>query len=139
MGIRLFHFSDVNSIRIFEPRSVRIPSKRSVGIEWHNGPLVWAIDEWHQPQYLFPRDCPRIIMWRTSQTIADDLMKYFSNTTARMIAYVENDWESKIRTEALYRYELPTSFFRSLNDAGMWASIYCFTDIDPNGPAEQTI
>jgi len=41
--------SDDPAIGYFEPRPVRIPSTRPEGREWLNGPLVWAIDEWHQP------------------------------------------------------------------------------------------
>ena len=57
---RLYHFSDDPSITRFVPRPVLVPATRPPGSDWLNGPLVWAIDEWHQPMYLFPRDCPRI-------------------------------------------------------------------------------
>ena len=35
-----------------------------------HGPLVWAIDKWHQPMYRFPRDCPRILLWPRVTTTA---------------------------------------------------------------------
>ena len=66
----LFHFSCDPAIELFVPRAVRTPAKRPLGHEWLNGPLVWAIDDWHQPMYLFPRDCPRILLWRTPSTVA---------------------------------------------------------------------
>jgi hypothetical protein len=52
--MRLFHFSERSDIAVFEPRPVTVPSPRTRGREWPNGPLVWAIDAWHQPMYLFP-------------------------------------------------------------------------------------
>jgi len=122
MPNKLFHFSDSSDIREFVPRPVQIPSKRPNGLEWLNGPLVWAIDSWHQPMYLFPRNCPRILLWRTEKTSAVDEERYFANSEARMIAYVEKNWLSRIETEVLYRYELPHSSFKDLHDAGMWVS-----------------
>src|SRR5580692_5650473 len=69
---RLFHFSDDPAIAVFTPRPVRVPAERGPGREWLNGPLVWAIDEPRQPMYLFPRDCPRILLWLTPQTTEAD-------------------------------------------------------------------
>ena len=54
--MRLFHFSEDAAITRFAPRPVAVPSARPREQEWLNGPLVWAIDEAHQPLYLFPRD-----------------------------------------------------------------------------------
>ena len=122
MQSKLFHFSESNNIEEFVPRPVQTPSKRPDGLEWLNGPLVWAIDSWHQPMYLFPRDCPRILLWRTDQTSAIDEERYFAKSEARMIAYVENKWLSRVKSAVLYRYELPRSSFNELHDAGMWVS-----------------
>ncbi|MFB2603077.1 DUF6886 family protein, partial [Rhizobium phaseoli] len=66
--MRLFHFSDDPDIPVFEPRPVLIPTVRPVGREWLNGPLVWAIDGDHDFMYLFPRDCPRILIWAKPET-----------------------------------------------------------------------
>jgi len=122
MTTRLFHYSDVESIEQFIPRPVTLPSKRASGYEWLNGPLVWAIDDWHQPMYLFPRECPRILLWATEQTSTQDMTSYLGDTTSRMVAYIEEQWLSQVSSETLYRYQLPTSPFTSLNDAGMWVS-----------------
>ena len=70
--VRLFHFSDDPGITVFEPRPVLKPSARPEGRDWLNGPLVWAIDEPHQPMYLFPRDCPRILLWPRETSSAGD-------------------------------------------------------------------
>jgi len=122
MTFRLFHFSERDSIEQFVPRPVKVPSRRSVGLEWLNGPLVWAIDQWHQPMYLFPRDCPRILLWRNANTEAEDAKQYFDGSKARIIAYIEESWLSKVETEILVRYELPLFSFKSIDDAGMWVS-----------------
>jgi hypothetical protein len=120
--MRLFHFSEEADIKEFTPRPVQIPAQRSAGIEWLNGPLVWAIDEAHQPMYLFARDCPRILLWPVAATNAADRSAYFGDTEARMIAYVESGWLPRIRSTRLYRYELPAAPFETLHDAGMWVA-----------------
>jgi hypothetical protein len=43
--VRLFHFSEEPSIKVFTPRAVAVPVRRAEGREWLNGPLVWAIEE----------------------------------------------------------------------------------------------
>jgi hypothetical protein len=122
MAPPLFHFSDQPTIDTFVPRAVHTPTKRSQGLEWLNGPLVWAIDEWHQPMYLFPRDCPRILLWRTPSTRDEDAAPFFGGSSARIVAYVEERWLCEISAAVLHRYELPTESFESLDDAGMWIS-----------------
>lgn len=127
--MRLFHFSDDPAIARFEPRPVRTPSTRPPGREWLNGPLVWAIDEAHQPMYLFPRDCPRILLWPTERTTAQDLDAWRRDAGgARMLAHVEEGWLETLKTGALFRYEFPAETFESLEDAGMWISR---TGVDP--------
>lgn len=120
--MRLFHFSDDPGIERFAPRPVRVPSARPPGREWLNGPLVWAIDEWHSPMYLFPRDCPRILLWPTAATSAADLERWWGERRCRMIAHVEWGWFEALRQGRLYRYELPAGAFESLDDAGMWVA-----------------
>jgi hypothetical protein len=120
--MRLFHFSDNAAIHVFKPKPVAAPSKRPAGLEWLNGPLVWAIDEWHQPMYLFPRDCPRILIWPLAATSQDDRDRWFGQTNARMIAYIEQSWSERHASNRIHRYELPGEGFADLNNAGMWVS-----------------
>jgi len=122
VGRRLFHFSDDPSIKAFVPRPVRVPSARPPGQEWLNDPLVWAVDEGHQATYLFPRDCPRILLWLTENTTEDDRLTWWGDRQCRMIAHVEWDWLERIRTASLFRYELPAFTFEPLEGQWMWVS-----------------
>src|ERR1700760_3035449 len=119
---RLFHFSDDPDIGRFEPRAVRTPSERVVGRDWLNGPLVWAVEEARQALYLFPRDCPRILVWPLETTSDADRAAFWAARACRAIAHVEWDWFERLRTESLWRYELPEAAFEDLDDAGMWVS-----------------
>jgi hypothetical protein len=120
--MRLFHFSDEPTIEVFEPRPVRIPSPRPAGGEWLNGPLVWAIEDRRQPMYLFPRDCPRILIWPTPATTPADRQLWFGDGPDRIIAHIEAAWLERVRAGRIHRYELPAASFEDLDDAGMWIS-----------------
>ncbi len=120
--MRLFHFSDDPGIDRFVPRPVKTPSARPPGRDWLNGPLVWAIDAWSQPLYLFPRDCPRILLWEKSTTTPEDRARWFGSSSARMIAHIEEAWLDRLACQTLYRYDLPPETFEDLADAGMWVS-----------------
>ena len=127
--MRLFHFSDDPTIETFVPRPVKVPSDRGPGGEWMNGPLVWAIDDQIQPMYFFPRDCPRILLWRTPRTTQADIDQWWGDRDCRMIAHVEWDWFERLSRETLYRYELPLETFEDLGDVGMWVSRQAVTPL----------
>lgn len=120
--MRLFHFSDDAGIARFEPRPVRIPTQRPPGREWLNGSLVWAIDEEHSALYLFPRECPRILIWPTAATTPEDRDFWFGDSAARMIAFLERSRLDEWAQASIFRYELPRAGFVDLEDAGMWVS-----------------
>ena len=119
---RLFHFSDDPTIECFVPRPVQVPSVRPAGQEWLNGPLVWAVDDVRQATYLFPRDCPRILVWPTERTTEADRLQWMGERDCRMIAHVEWAWLERIRTSELHRYELPASAFEPLDGGWMWVA-----------------
>ena len=110
----LYHFSEAPGIEVFAPHSV--------GHRPEVEPLVWAIDEWHQPMYHFPRACPRILLWVLPTTSEADRERWFGASSARMLAHIEWDWLERMRSTRLYRYALPEESFESLNDAGMYVS-----------------
>ena len=116
----VFHFSEDPTITAFEPRPVRVPAERPPGLDWLNGPLVWAIDAWHAPMYYFPRDCPRILLWRKPGSTEADLARWWRGDRARrMQAHVEAAWMERLRTTPIYRYAFAPDAFEALQDAGM--------------------
>ena len=118
--MRLYHFSDDPNIELFVPRPVRVPAERPKGYEWLNGPLVWAIEESHQAMYLFPRECPRILLWRTAFSTEEDVQTWWQGSEHEVLAYIETAWVERLSKEHIYRYELPQGQFESIDDAGMW-------------------
>lgn len=111
----LYHFSEDPSIERFEPH---VPAGRRGEVE----PLVWAIDEWHAPMYLFPRECPRILLWALPTTSAEDRERWLGASPARMLAHVEWDWLERVRTAEVFRYTFDEAPFEDRHDAGMHVS-----------------
>ncbi len=94
---------------------------------------MWAIDEAHQPLYLFPRDCPRILIWATAATTPADRARWLG--AAPMVAFVERAWTGRLEHAAIWRYLLPEATFEDLADAGMWVSR---TAVEPLGAERLT-
>jgi hypothetical protein len=121
-GMRLFHFSQANNIEVFTPQAAQTQALRGPEDAWLNKPLVWAIDEWHQPLYLFPPDCPRIFVWPVETTTPQYLAAFKKMTSRRMVAHIEHSWLDRLSRMTIYRYELSPEMFKPLNEAGMWVS-----------------
>ena len=108
--MRIFHFSEDPSIAGFVPRS---PEHRPE-VE----PFVWAVDEPHAWTYLFPRDCPRVLLWPVGTTSSEDLQRWFGGDASARIACIEWRWLAAMHSTALYRYEFDPANFRSLEGDG---------------------
>jgi hypothetical protein len=82
---------------------------------------VWAISETHDFLYLFPRECPRIVLWALDTTTALDRVQWLGET-AGPVAYVEQSWMDRLSRASIHRYELPPVSFEDLGEIGMWVS-----------------
>ena len=105
MAGRLFHISEKAGIALFEPRPA--PSL-DAGV---SGNAVWAIDEDHLPNYLLPRDCPRVTYAAGVNTSAADIERWFDDTDARRIVIIEQRWLPLASRAVLHVYELPPDTF----------------------------
>lgn len=120
---RLFHVSETPDIATFDPRPVPSPD---AGV---TGDAVWAIDEARLPNYLLPRDCPRVAYAAGLQTDPRDIADFFDNTSAKRIVVVEQAWLTRILQTVLYVYEMPPAGFE-LADANAGYYI-CRTPVTP--------
>lgn len=114
----LFHFSEDPDIQLFEPRAAgrQIPGRPD------SERLVWAIDERHSPMYLFPRDCPRIILWAYEISSENDIQRWIGDEPARMVAHIESAWSKRLEGCELFKYTLSADTFESINDHGTHVS-----------------
>src|SRR5690242_6257645 len=113
--MRLFHVSEEAGITRFEPRPVPSPDSGVVG------DAVWAVDETHLPNFILPRDCPRVTFGVGKQTTDADRERFFAHTSARRIVAVESRWAPAILACTLFVCEMtPENFHLALEEAGYY-------------------
>lgn len=113
--MRLFHFSDRGDIAEFVPR----PPERHPDAQ----PFVYAIDEWHSPNYLFPRNCPRIGVWPIESTSDEDRETFGSLCSGRMKFWIDVSFLDAWEQGSVFRYELDSvQGFVDCQDHGVWVS-----------------
>ncbi|MGH2934461.1 MAG: DUF6886 family protein [Gaiellaceae bacterium] len=91
----LWHVSEDDSIRRFEPRDDR----------------VWAIDTRHLPLYWFPRACPRATFWANAGTTDEDVVRFLEGDRCLRSHLVEPGWLEAMRTTRVVAYRLPEETF----------------------------
>ena len=113
--MKLFHVSEDAGIARFDPRPS--PSTDAGVI----GTAVWALAEPFLPNYLLPRDCPRICFRAGEQTTAEDRARFL--TGAPHVVAFEAGWLERVRRARLAIYEMPPeTFVRGHPEAGYWIS-----------------
>ena len=130
--MRLFHVSEEPDIQVFVPR---LPKRKdldqSVG-------LVWAVDEARLPNFLTPRDCPRVTYHIGENTSDSDKERFFSSSGVSHCIVVEHRWLEAMRSTSLFLYEFDTVDFELQDSvAGYYVSRktqypkgkYCLTDL----------
>lgn len=70
--MRLFHVSEDGGISVFNPR---LPGRND--LDKGTG-LVWAIDEKRLPNFLTPRNCPRVTYHIGDNTTEQDKKDFFT-------------------------------------------------------------
>jgi len=114
--MKLFHVSEEADIIRFVPRApLREELDKSKG-------LVWAINEYCLPNFLTPRDCPRVTYHSSAETTAEDISGFFSSDCRHCIA-IEHAWYEKMQNTTLYLYEFDSSNFYMQDEiAGYYVS-----------------
>jgi len=115
--MRLFHVSEEPNITEFYPRTpTRVDMDKSTG-------LVWALTEACLPNFMTPRDCPRVAYHVAGSTIPTDVAKFFSSATARHCVAIEHVWFERLAKVDLYLYEFdPEAFYLQDEVAGYYVS-----------------
>jgi len=93
----LFHVSEDSGIDNFHPRP---PPSGDSGVREN---VVWAIDHAHLPNYLTPRDCPRVTYGRGPQTTDEDAARFLTGTAGRIVT-IEHAWLDRLISTPIYVY-----------------------------------
>jgi hypothetical protein len=104
--MKLFHVSEESDIEIFNPR---LPTRDDLD---PNKGLVWALCERALPNFLVPRDCPRVTYHIGAGTTKDDIEKYISSPSrCSHVVIIESTWFDRMRNTTLYLYEFASDDF----------------------------
>jgi hypothetical protein len=113
--MRLFHVSEEPDIAQFVPRiPYRSDMDKSKG-------LVWSLTEPSLPNWLTPRDCPRVGYRATEETTASDIATFFSSPSRHAVA-IEHGWYKRMADTTIYLYEFDPSNFYFDKTAGFYVS-----------------
>ncbi|MDR1628821.1 MAG: hypothetical protein LBS36_01200 [Oscillospiraceae bacterium] len=113
---RLFHVSEEPGISAFVPRS---PARADMNSEIG---LVWALCERTLPNYLTPRDCPRVTYHARAETREEDIAAYMPKGY-RHVVIIETGWLKRLEETTLYVYEFePGGFYLQDEAAGYYVS-----------------
>jgi hypothetical protein len=104
----VYHLSDEPGIELFEPRTG--------GYRFETEAVVWAIDREHLPNYLFPRDCPRVTFVARPDSDPSDVERLMGTSGAKRVIAIESAWYERIRESRLHRYELDARTFTMVDE-----------------------
>lgn len=114
--MRIFHVSEEDAIQEFLPR---IPTRKD--LDQSKG-LVWAVNETCLPNFLTPRNCPRVCFRIGPNTSDADKQRYLSSNFHHAIV-IENLWFEALMKTTLYLYEFnPIDFHPQDENAGYYVS-----------------
>ena len=63
------------------------------------------------PNFLTPRDCPRVTYHIGKNTSESDKTRFFTSSTVNHVVVIEHDWFDRMRNTTLYLYEFDPSDF----------------------------
>ncbi|RMI31616.1 DUF6886 family protein [Streptomyces triticirhizae] len=100
----VLHFSEDPGIQVFRPH-----------VSASAGPLealVWAVDAERAPDYWFPRQCPRAMVWLRPSSSRADRQRLIGDGGGHRVHAIEYGWLSRLLETRLYAYRLPAAPFR---------------------------
>jgi hypothetical protein len=121
----VLHFSEDSTITHFIPhvaRTAQVPDA-----------YVWAVDAARSPDYWFPRQCPRAMIWAGPDTTDADRLLLLGPVAARVHA-VEYGWLERMRRVRLFAYRFDARHFTPFGDP-IYAHV-ATVPIEPLGPAQ---
>jgi hypothetical protein len=121
----LLHFSEDPTITLFMPR-VAATARES-------RPYVWAVDFAQAPSYWFPRDCPRVLTWRSASTTSIDRHRFLG--TSWRVHAIEHAWLRRLLATVLYAYRFDSSQFTPFGSPEPHAYVST-VPVRPLGPPE---
>ncbi|MET0418657.1 MAG: DUF6886 family protein [Actinoplanes sp.] len=122
----VLHFSEDPTIALFEPHVAATAAQREA--------YVWAVGHDRAPDYWFPRQCPRALVWATANTTEADRERLIDAGGGTRVHVIEYAWWRAMCTTRLYAYRLPAAQFHPIGDPPH--AVVATEPVTPLGPAE---
>jgi hypothetical protein len=124
----VLHFSEDPTITVFRPH-VALTAQQP-------RPYVWAVDDRRAPDYWFPRQCPRALVWARPTTTTADRERLIGAGCSTRVHVIEHGWLPALLATRLFAYRLPAASFRPFGDADDPHAQVSEEPVEPLGPAE---
>jgi uncharacterized protein DUF6886 len=124
----VLHFSEDPTITRFVPHVAKTSDRTAA--------YVWAVDHARSPDYWFPRQCPRAMVWPGPKTTAADVLLFLGPGGGTRLHVIEYDWVERILGVELYAYRLPAASFRPIGVTETHA-VVATEPVTPLGPPER--
>lgn len=103
--MKLYHISEEKNITTFSPRkSYRYDMQDTP-------PVVWAVNQRCLPNFLMPRDCPRVTYHVAKNTTSKDINRHISSSECTHVVAIEKAWFNQMLETTLYIYEFNSENF----------------------------
>ncbi len=114
--MQLYHVSEEPDIRIFEPRK---PKRQDLDPDVG---LVWALCERTLPNFLTPRNCPRVTYHIGKNTTVNDIENHLPSGISHAVI-IEDSWLEQMKKTTLYLYVFESrDFYLQDEVAGYYVS-----------------
>ncbi|UED88113.1 DUF6886 family protein [Streptomyces profundus] len=124
----VLHFSEDPDIRIFRPHLSASAQRMEA--------LVWAVDAARAPDYWFPRQCPRAMVWARPSSSRADRRRLIGDGGGERVHAIEYGWLPALQQVELFAYRLPAAPFRPSGAPNSHALV-AREEVAPLGPAER--
>ena len=104
----LYHFSDDPHITQFVPRPSPNPSMEV------DGAVVFAVGARTLPNYLLPRECPRVTFYALPESKPEEVERLLNGS--RHVVAIESGWLERVMHGRIHCYTLPADTFTVWNE-----------------------
>ncbi|WP_062217961.1 DUF6886 family protein [Streptomyces sp. NBRC 109706] len=122
----VLHFSEDSDIRLFRPH-IAASARRMEA-------LVWAVDAARAPDYWFPRQCPRAMVWARASSSRADRARLIGDGGGERVHAIEYGWLPALQQVKLFAYRLPAASFRPIGAESH--ALVAREEVAPLGPPE---
>jgi hypothetical protein len=122
----VLHFSEDPTITRFVPHVAATAQQPEA--------YVWAVGHDRAPDYWFPRQCPRALVWATARTTDADRERLIGAGGETRVHVIEYAWWRAMSATRLYAYRFAAELFHPIGEPPH--AVVATEPVTPLGPAQ---